>query len=923
MADTFDPYFTWLSIPKDKRPIHFYQLLGLKEFTGDSDVIEYSANRQTAHVKTFLDGEHADDAKAILEQLEQARVCLLDPERKAAYDKGLRVKLGEEKPKTAKPLPQAKPATDRPPAKAPKAPNTRRPAVMQSTLPDPSVGNVASRARPSRKSVLPKIAIAVAFFAAGIGILAVKFWPASDDVANHNDSVQSSTVANVVAANDQSTSPPMTDEDSDAMFGENKTVTNTTASHDNSKLDQPPSAVDPDDTNLQPDSSIVAGESADRVADPPDRPTNSAAVESNDPLHSDRSPAPPVEDPPPASQEVAADQRLPVPDEQKVRETIALAREIYDDELAEAQTPEQQVKLATTMLGVGQATKNDAAERYALFRLSLELATEAGDLALALRAIEQLGADFQIEPWPIREETVTEIAKEVRGRDEMKAAAEAIMDLAEKALREDEFETVETLSDQALTIARRLRGETELVKSVAAFKKLADERAKMVRAQDTALAKLKDNPNDADAHLTVGIYLCLYQGDWQSGLPHLAQGSDADLRAIAEMELAAPDGDDGLLALADAWWDGAEKTDEGVKNLMLARAGHWYEQALPLAKALNKIKAERRLQEITELLADAGPVIGKSRAPAGQLVPKQVVYLDDLKEINFSVGWGTLGKHGQTGFQADAAGATPQLLTFRGEKPAHALSTHPPANGGNSFVEYNLGGDFHLLLGMAGLADKDPGQNRFSDLTFRVIGDNKLLWQSWPLRLDGQHFRVNVAGVRRLRLQVECPGRNANAWAAWFMPRLVEFKSEPRNEDIFAGVHPALHYPLKPHPTGATQFNGHWYGFVPDENANWYDAQRWCEEHGGYLMCIETAVESEFAVRLTNRTRIWLGGVRYDNATWRWVNGSEISFTRWAQGEPNNTGGGENRMNMNIKGDWNDSPHRSDWIKGFVCEWEN
>jgi hypothetical protein len=574
------------------------------------------------------------------------------------------------------------------------------------------------------------------------------------------------------------------------------------------------------------------------------------------------------------------------------------------------------------MLAAGQSTKNDPAGRYVLFRMARDLAAESGDLALALQAIEQLDADFQIEPWPMRGAVVAEIAKQVRGRDEMKATAEEMVGLAERALEEDEFDVVETLIDQAFAIARRLRGETELVKSIAAFKKLAAERAKMVRAKDAAIAKLKDEPNDAEAHLTVGTYLCLYRGDWQNGLPHLVQGSNADLRVIAEKELVATDEEDDLLGLADAWWDAAAKADDGIKDLMLARAGHWYEKALPVAKALNKIKAERRLAEIDERLVDKGLAGVKPRGDGARNPEvRQVVYLDDLDETNSSVGFGQVGKHGKIGFGQNAAGDGGPVVKFREKQPPHALSIHPP-NQGSSFVEYDIGGKFHLLIGLAALCDKiDATIQRPTDLTFRVIGDNKMLWRSWPMRLDGQHFRVNVSGVRRLRLQIDCPGSNANAWAAWIMPRLVQLKSEPRGDEIFAGVHPTLHYPLKPHPEGATEFNGHWYLFVPDAQISWYGAQRWCEERGGYLACLETDAESAVVIRVTRNTDTWLGGTRYDN-DWRWINGSQVGFTRWNPNEPNNLGGQESKMNMTNTGHWNDSGHDNDYVKGFVCEWE-
>ena len=50
-------------------------------------------------------------------------------------------------------------------------------------------------------------------------------------------------------------------------------------------------------------------------------------------------------------------------------------------------------------------------------------------------------------------------------------------------------------------------------------------------------AQLKANPGDTAAHLALGRYFCLVKGDWEAGLPHLAQGDDPDLKALAEEDL--------------------------------------------------------------------------------------------------------------------------------------------------------------------------------------------------------------------------------------------------------------------------------------------------------------------------------------------------------------------------------------------------
>ena len=89
----FDPYRKWLGIlPKDQPPNH-YRLLSLELFEADLDVIEGAAERQMGFVRQYQSGDQAADAARILNELATARLCLLKPATKAAYDAKLRTEL--------------------------------------------------------------------------------------------------------------------------------------------------------------------------------------------------------------------------------------------------------------------------------------------------------------------------------------------------------------------------------------------------------------------------------------------------------------------------------------------------------------------------------------------------------------------------------------------------------------------------------------------------------------------------------------------------------------------------------------------------------------------------------------------------------------------------------------------------------------
>ena len=106
MAEQFDPYRKWLGIPDQPQHPHHYQLLGLALFEDDPDVIENAANRQMTHVRSFQTGPYASHSQNLLNEIAQAKICLLLPDSKASYDLQLQTKL-----KTTTPHPGMDPMT--------------------------------------------------------------------------------------------------------------------------------------------------------------------------------------------------------------------------------------------------------------------------------------------------------------------------------------------------------------------------------------------------------------------------------------------------------------------------------------------------------------------------------------------------------------------------------------------------------------------------------------------------------------------------------------------------------------------------------------------------------------------------------------------------------------------------------------------
>jgi hypothetical protein len=110
----FDPYHKWLGIPRDQRPPTYYQLLGVMPEENDREVIEEAALRQTAYLRQYQSGPHARDCARLLTEISQARLTLLNPAKRQAYDARLGnttiKKASDETRVTARPTAVASPA---------------------------------------------------------------------------------------------------------------------------------------------------------------------------------------------------------------------------------------------------------------------------------------------------------------------------------------------------------------------------------------------------------------------------------------------------------------------------------------------------------------------------------------------------------------------------------------------------------------------------------------------------------------------------------------------------------------------------------------------------------------------------------------------------------------------------------------------
>ncbi|MDD3896768.1 MAG: hypothetical protein PHU04_02920, partial [Candidatus Peribacteraceae bacterium] len=83
----FDPYYEWLGISPDvPRPLDYYTLLSIPLFEQNPNVIENAANMRMGAIRE-RQIKHPATVSKLLNELSNARVILLNPTKKARYDK--------------------------------------------------------------------------------------------------------------------------------------------------------------------------------------------------------------------------------------------------------------------------------------------------------------------------------------------------------------------------------------------------------------------------------------------------------------------------------------------------------------------------------------------------------------------------------------------------------------------------------------------------------------------------------------------------------------------------------------------------------------------------------------------------------------------------------------------------------------------
>ena len=317
---------------------------------------------------------------------------------------------------------------------------------------------------------------------------------------------------------------------------------------------------------------------------------------------------------------VASLDKLPVPSVFDQAEGKRKVESILADDFAKANDADAKVELAAKLIEYAQDSSEEVGTQYVLLSEAQRLALEAANLTVALDAIDEMDRRFQgIDVWKRKNDALTTVKASVKSYGDRTKFAEAAVIMSDGAFSNGRIDVAIEVLKLATSAATPPAGNPALRKAIVDRKKTITEIMPDWNVAKAALDKLKSDAADADANTAWGRFVCFVQRDWDEGLAYLSKGSNAELKAAAQVDLDRPTRPDDQIALADQWWKIADSLTKGKRDAAKLRARVWYERAAPFATALLlKKKIEQRLEE-TKALAESSGTTAQPKLDVGVL----------------------------------------------------------------------------------------------------------------------------------------------------------------------------------------------------------------------------------------------------------------------------------------------------------------
>lgn len=692
---SFDPYYQWLGIPPQEQPPNHYRLLGLVLLEANPDVISAAADRQMTHLRAMQSGPHAAQSQKLLNEVAAARVCLLTPTQKTAYDQALLAAY--QQVAMAGPLVPARSTPEAAPVDSPASiivtdgPSSASSAVKARRKAEPTAAARVMEVVKIAFGGIAGIAIAVLLLWIGFKKDPLRLFGGKEKpVAKNGDSPATSPPstsgrnanqggATVAPTPPASTGPPATAPNPG----------NTAGAPPGVFLGPPPGFPGPPPgfpgPNFPPGvfpggpppgpgggaSGTPPGTPAannnpprpgsieelrqkrrDQRTNPPNKntsPSNPKPTTPNpsnpsttpDPFNPPSTPSNPTpSDPPPPA--VAA--RQPVPADSDLTGPRGTLRDLYKpkfdaiNERGGSRKFDELAELASELLAVAE-DEPDQAARYATLELASKIAVSSGSVDAVLQVSQSWAAKFEGDAFAQQVDLLQQVAnKLVEGtgdaaarNDRLQRWLTRVANLAERADSEKRDEEAVRLFQLVAEQAEK-SADVALPPGLQAKLQAVQRRGeKRIRAQQL-LTELASRPDDAALNQELGEYYCFDIDDWMTGLPYLTRGEEVRLKEAASKEIAGASTAEAQELLGDQWWELAQAATPEQRSRYLNRAAHWYRRSRPNAKGLSRAKLDERLAELDR----SAPSPSEPDAPPPPGAPRGVAAETALISLDMS-----------------------------------------------------------------------------------------------------------------------------------------------------------------------------------------------------------------------------------------------------------------------------------------------
>ena len=289
--------------------------------------------------------------------------------------------------------------------------------------------------------------------------------------------------------------------------------------------------------------------------------------------------------------------KRPFPSATQQADARRTIRDLFKKEFDQAKNAKGKLALAETLLSRAAELEEDHNGLYAILSEAAENAAAAGELSLATKAIDQVQEHFGTPPLELQEKVAKIIIPIAKTQPQILQVLELELALIREAVAADDMDTAQHVLPTAQALSRKL-GSSGVKDQLLALSKEISAMASAYESAADAKTKLGAMPDDQNANLVWGKYLCFAKGDWANGLPLLIKSQDPVLAPLAQRDLDQPTDAAANVALGDDWRNLSEKEKEPIRSIISARAIEPYTRALSVQSGIQGTSTETKLAQL-------------------------------------------------------------------------------------------------------------------------------------------------------------------------------------------------------------------------------------------------------------------------------------------------------------------------------------